>query len=433
MTKNCADVIVVGCGPIGAYAAWKFAEQGVDVLALESKKGNQAPSHIGDFHFDRQAFDHAEIPLPPKSKIICTYPGLCIHSPNPKIHLNVEGVETWALDLNGFIRSLRTYAKSAGARISYGARVTTVIKENGRVTGVRAKTPRGMKEFRAPIVVDASGALGAVRRHIPSMAFSHREMAFSVYMEYWSDPDPTLDESIHSYLEHQAWTAKYPSYWIVGMGRPLPITQTKKLFAEWAKQQFKVKKKVLRRVTGTIPFAFSPPTFVDDGVLVLGDAAATNKPFNGEGIASGMHLPKLSSEHIASAVRDGGSRSSLWEINRQYYGDIGAKFTFLRAMALETLRLTTKERSATFELGLLTAEDLRQTFTQYEVKRPPALWLAPLLRLARNPLLAKKFGTMIFKSTQITKHVRHYPSESKFSEWAKTYRKMAAALSKSSD
>ncbi len=430
MAKNNADVVVVGGGPIGAYAAWKFAEKGVDVLVLESQKGNQAPSHIGDFHFDRDAFDNAEIPLPEDNQLICKFPGLTLHSPNPNLKLPVDGVETWALDLNGFIRMLRANAKTAGARIEYGARVAAPVRENGRIAGVKAKTAKGVKEYRAPIVVDASGCAGVIRKHVPAMLFPGDDFAFNVYMEYWSNADPPLEDGIHSYVEHQSWTAKYPGYWIVGMGRPFPLPRVKELHKKWGKSEFACKKKVERRVSGVVPYAFSPPTFVDDGVLLLGDAAGTNKPFNGEGIASGMLLVKLAAEVIADAVRAGGTRSSLWEINRRYNADLGAKFAFIRAMGFGTMSLTPAEQTATFEMGLATAEDMRQTFTEYAVKRPAHKWIGPFLRLASRPRLAAKFMVMTINAAKISAHVRNFPPESTFALWNKKYRDMAAAISR---
>jgi NADPH-dependent 2,4-dienoyl-CoA reductase/sulfur reductase-like enzyme len=55
MSKETADVLVVGCGPIGAYACWRFARKGLRVVGLEARQETQAASDIGVFHFERHA------------------------------------------------------------------------------------------------------------------------------------------------------------------------------------------------------------------------------------------------------------------------------------------------------------------------------------------------------------------------------------------
>ena len=52
MAKRNFDVLIVGCGPIGSYAAWQFASRGLEVIALEKAEEGKEPSRIGAFHFE---------------------------------------------------------------------------------------------------------------------------------------------------------------------------------------------------------------------------------------------------------------------------------------------------------------------------------------------------------------------------------------------
>ena len=423
-----ADVLVAGCGPIGAYACWRLARRGLKVVALEKGAVSAPASDIGVFHFEREAFDRTGIPLPPEEKLVCSYPGMTVHAPGPGRSVCVDGVETWALDLDGFIADLRGLAAGAGADIRFGAQVTGVASGNGRVTGLRVA--RGGREttLYAPVVVEATGMARAVRRHVPAFSLPGEGTPFSVYMEYWAGAENPPGDGIHSYAGANAWTARYPGYWIVGMGQPRPLAETRAMHAAWVRRRLPGKKEVLRAVTGVIPYAFSPATLVDHGVVLLGDAAATNKPFNGEGISSGMPLADLAAGVLPAAVEAGGSRSALWELNRRYFPDQGARFAFLRAMGFSLQEMTEADLDAAFDAGLMNAEDLRQTFLEYEVRKPAGRWVAPLLRLAVTGSPALRYARAVFRAARLARLLRQYPGEEGFPRWEARYRKQAAAL-----
>jgi len=428
MKKTDADVLVAGCGPIGAYACWRFARAGLRVVGLESKGESEPCSDIGVFHFEREAFDWTGIPLPPEEKVVCRYPGMTVHAPGPGRAVRVDGVETWALALDGFVSDLRALAAAAGADLRFGARVREPLFEGGRAAGVRAAHGGRETVLRAPVTVDATGMARAVRRRVPAFALPREGTPFSVYMEYWARADSPPGEGIHSYAGANAWTARYPGYWIVGMGQPRPMAETRALHAAWVARHLPGDREVVRSVTGVVPYAFSPATLVDHGVLVLGDAAATNKPFNGEGISSGMHLAAMAAEVMPGAVEQGGGRAALWPVNRRYFPDQGAKFALLRAMGLRLQEMGPDDLDAAFDAGLMNGEDLRQTFLEYEVRKPPWRWLGPAARLAVRGRPARAYLRAAVEAGRLARLCRRYPAEEGFPAWEAQYRQRVAAL-----
>ena len=430
MDNKTADVIVVGCGPIGAYAAWQFAQRGLKVIALEKEMDAKPASTIGAFHFERFAFDENGIPLPPDEHVICKYPGMTIHAPDLSRSVYVDGVETWAMDLVWFIDELRSMAKKAGAVVLSGQQVSGPISKGNRVVGVKAKGARGNTDFLAPVVVDATGTARALRRHIPVFQLPLEGLPFSVYMEYWSKADSLPGRGIHSYLGPNAWTAQYPDYWIVGMGQPKPMEKTVADHAEWVARHLPGDREIIRSVKGTSPYSFFPPTMVDQGVLLIGDAAATNKPFNGEGISSGMALVRIAAEVLPKAVAQGGTRRSLWEINRRYFSDIGSKFAFLRSMGFSLLDQTDKELAEAFEIGLLNGRDLQQTFVHYKVDKPLSQWVVPLTRLLRRRKMAGRYAAALFHAARMARMVEHYPVEDDFPAWRDRYVRLISSFRK---
>jgi flavin-dependent dehydrogenase len=428
MRKQDADVVVAGCGPIGAYACWRFARRGLKVIGLERNGESDPASDIGVFHFERDAFEHSGIPLPADDKVVCRYPGMTVHAPGPGRTVRVEGVETWALDLDGFISDLRNLAAEAGADLRFDKRVTGVTYEEGRPAGVRVEGGGRESTLSATVVVDATGMARAVRRHVPAFSLPSEGTPFSVYMEYWTGAETPPGDGIHSFVGHNAWTARYPGYWIVGIGQPRPMAETRVFYDAWVRRAFPGRKEILRSVTGVIPYAFSPATMVEHGVLLVGDAAATNKPFSGEGISSGMHLVELAAGVLPGAVAAGGSRRALWTINRQYFPDQGAKFAMLRAMGFSLQELDEEDLNAAFDAGLMNGEDLRQTFLKNEVRKPPWQWLGPALRMAGQGRSAWKYFRAVLRATRLARLLKQYPAEDRFPRWEQQYRQRVAAF-----
>jgi flavin-dependent dehydrogenase len=282
--------------------------------------------------------------------------------------------------------------------------------------------------FPARVVVDATGMARAVRRQMPCLSLPNEGSPFSVYMEYWADADVPPGKGIHSFAGPNVWTAEYPGYWIVGIGHPGPLDRARSLHQAWVRKHLPGKKKVLRAVTGVIPYSFSPATLVDGGVLVVGDAAATNKPFNGEGISSGMNLVEVAAGVMPAAVEAGGSRGALWEINRRYFPDQGAKFGFLRAMGLCLQELEEEDLNAAFRAGIINGEDLRQTFLQYEVRKPLRKWLGPAARMAGTGRPALKYFRAVLRAGRLARLLKHYPAEAGFPRWEEKYRKQVAGF-----
>jgi flavin-dependent dehydrogenase len=425
------DILIVGGGPIGSYAAWKIAEQGLSVLVLERKAKDAPASDIGAFHFEHVAFERAGLPCPEKSEAICIYEGMVIHAPDPSLSVQVKGVQTWALELDPFIADLRKRAENSGAAFEYGIKATGPIMDGGRVLGVKAEREGTEVEFRATVTIDATGVARTLRRKIPSMNFPGDDYAMSVYMEYWRDAEIKPDDGLHSHLGCSGWTCRYPDYWIVGIGQTDSPSNTLKAHAKFSDRLYPGKREIVDRVTGRIPYAPAPPTFVEDGLLLLGDAAATNKPFSGEGIASGMALALIASEELPGAVRNGGSKKDLWEINRRYFTTQGAKFGFIHTMGISLLNMTEEELNSAFKIGLIQGEDLRQTFIDYEVKKPVMQWAGPVLRLLTRGRMARKYIVAAARAAKVAKAMEKFPTVQGHEAWTRKYLRMLPDLTSS--
>jgi flavin-dependent dehydrogenase len=373
-----ADVIIAGAGTSGTYLAWRLAEAGFKCLVLEREPLEELGTRIGPFHMEEEAFARFGIPLPEGDELLHRLETITMWPPSQKEGVPA-GLVTLDMDKPTFMRRLHSYAGDAGAEIMERTEFSGMVREGGFPVGVRAAGADGELEARCRLVVDASGIGGAVRTSVPaSLWFENDTIAdldtLVVYMESWGELSGEVGKDINSYLHFQGWYA--PSHgdeMIVGVGMPasregaearqrafaatLPFTGT-----------------AVSSTSGRVPYRRPPYSLVDNGLMVVGDAAFMNKPFNGEGVTSAFTACDIAAEVAAAALAgDDLTREALWPYNVRYFRDQGAKFAFLMAVMPSIVSLSEPEIDFLFTVpGIISEEGTRALNLEYEVKSDPA-------------------------------------------------------------
>src|SRR5438309_959095 len=176
MTENC-DVLIIGGGPAGSAAATVLAGHGHKVLLLEREKFPRY--HIGEslLPFTFQPLQRLGlIEKMRKSAFIKKY-SVQFVSPSGKAsqpfyfftrYDRDTVAQTWQVLRSEFDVMLLDNAREKGASVKEETTVKELMKEGGRVVGVRAQDKGGkITEYRAPITLDCSGreAFSAVRHN----------------------------------------------------------------------------------------------------------------------------------------------------------------------------------------------------------------------------------------------------------------------------
>src|SRR5437762_10434852 len=160
------DAIVVGGGPGGSAAAAVLASKGRRVLVLEKEK-------FPRYHIGESLLPYTYVPLEriglidrmKSSHFTKKYSVQFVSSDGRAsqpfyffTHLKHEAACTWQVLRSEFDQMLLDNARDKGAEVREETTVTELIKEDGRVVGVRVKDKDGQTaEYRAPITLDCTG------------------------------------------------------------------------------------------------------------------------------------------------------------------------------------------------------------------------------------------------------------------------------------
>jgi len=316
--KDCYDVIVVGGGPGGSWAAKAAAENGASVLILEKDREIGVPVRCAEGVSEEGLLlvvDEID-----DKWISGVIQGARFVSP--------DGTEVDAYpDERGYIlhRKLFDYdlaalAVKAGAELRTGAFVFELIRENNFVKGVKVEFEGEKKEIRAQVVIAADGTESRVGRWAGiETALAPSEMESCLQMTLTGiDVDP---ERVEFHLGNSVAPGGYA--WVfpkssrianVGLG----ITGNR--LGEKRPGDY-LQAFINRRFPGSSPLTIvaggvpvSPPLkqITGNGIMLVGDAARQTNPLSGGGIVNAMLAGRLAGKAAALAVKAGDVRESCF-------------------------------------------------------------------------------------------------------------------------
>src|SRR5437899_55711 len=175
--NNSYDVIVIGAGPAGSTSSALLAEKGHRVLVLEREKFPRY--HIGEslLPFTFQPLDRLGLIDKMRQSAFVKKYSVQFVSPSGRAsqpfyfytrYDRDTVAQTWQVLRSEFDVMLFDNAREKGASVKEETTVKELMKEGGRVVGVRAQDKGGkITEYRAPITLDCSGreAFAAVRHN----------------------------------------------------------------------------------------------------------------------------------------------------------------------------------------------------------------------------------------------------------------------------
>ena len=476
------DVVVVGGGIAGCFAAATAAAAGVDVVQLE-RKSRERSGFIACGDAMKSPRDPEKYPGPIDMDAIADDEAVLLDN-------NIERIEWWdeALDVRKVIpyhgtsnvidryefgQRLLEQAADFGVTQHYDTVVNGVV-QNGRVTGVEAVRGGEPVTYECDVLIDTAGAQSILQDMVdfealdtsgePTFEVPHYTHFGSAYREIIETEEPVAydDAIVGKPLEEMGYVwyfPRTPTEINVGLGfqmskDPIPLADRLRRDIEdrpefagaTVADTFDGKDKLGSSIALRRPL----DSMVAPGYVAAGGAAATTHPVTGKGIRGAAFSGHSAGRAAARAVaNDDASEAGLWEHNRWLYREHGeaAKLAAWDAYNVAASAIDVNVLRAV--TALLPAEELREivgTDAKFES-------LGSKLRLgggvARNVLAEYRSGTfealdvsaaelidalrgVATTRRYVTRYERHYddyPADpSGFAEWRAERDRLDAAF-----
>lgn len=327
------DVLVIGAGPAGAAAAYWLAKNGLDVVMVD-KKTFPREKTCGDGLTPRAVKQLDDMGLGEELKQFHRYEGLRATAHGKALELQWPTHPIYPQ--HGYVvrrRELDTMvvrnAVAAGATLLEGHEALAPVSERGFVRGatVQVKDPGGgeptTKDLMARYVVVADGANSRFGRALGT--YRTKEWPYGTAIRtYWETPrhaEPWIESAL-DVKDRQG--NPLPGYgWIfpvgdgtvnIGVGllstfRDFKSVNTTHLLNEYAhmvadRWEIDPDNPTGKATSGRIPMGGSVGPKSGPTYLVIGDAAGSVNPFNGEGIDYAYETARMAAQVLTEAIRN---------------------------------------------------------------------------------------------------------------------------------
>ena len=352
------DLIVIGGGPAGSSAAKSAADEGLRVALLEREStiaetvrtsGVTWMDSIGEFEIPADCYN------PIRNFSFCT--------PNTSVTISSKEFKAAVLDVRKTYRWLAVQAVSAGADLYTSHDVTDVIYDDkSNIAGVRAMTSTNTVDFKAKVVIDASGFKSVMCK---LMNIAPKWQRFGVGAEIEARVDHVEQDrwwlmvgEIYSPAGY-AWIFPLSDKLVrigVGVGRPESAADPKILLDNLVKTRPGPISDLgnIEQIEfhyGMIPNDGTTRKTIFDNLILVGDTAGQANPLVLEGIRYAIRFGRLAGKTAAKCIKASATtRQDLQIYEDEWRHQIDAKVRSAKRVQNRWLKLDDQQWDRELEI-----------------------------------------------------------------------------------
>jgi digeranylgeranylglycerophospholipid reductase len=315
------DLVIIGAGPAGSVTAKYAVKNGAKVIMLEKRQEIGAPVRCGEGLSLEGRLDTVDIRIDPKA-IARDIDGARIISPKGyclKVGKERAGDECGAnIHRDVFDKGLAEDAGDAGADIMVKTMATELLFKNGKPAGVKAKHMGETFNINSKIVVGADGFESKIGR-MAGIDTTLKPSDINTCFEYFMvgiEPRPSYNDFYIGNIAPGGYIWVFPKQddtANIGIGVNLAklnkiddVGMAKKFLDKFIADHPELKcGKPIKEIAGAISCSMPIDQTVDDGIMLVGDAARHIDPLTGGGIVNGILAGRICGEVAAEAVQKG--------------------------------------------------------------------------------------------------------------------------------
>jgi len=305
--KTDVEVLIVGAGPAGSMAARAFAYEGREVLLIEKS------AEVGRVVLCAEGISHESLSIflaPDKARWIASNLNFArLYSPSGD-YLEVRRKNLgYILERKIFDRFLVELALKEGAEIFTSTTFLDAKREKEQIVA-KVLSNGEEKEIRSKLIIGADGAGSRVARSL-GLKGEFRDEDAHYCAQYFLFHPEIKGESAMFFTGNKFAPGGYG--WVfpkgdkvanVGVGVVGERSRARE-FLDTLVTHYLPGAKVIGFIRGVVPTGGHRVEMVDDGVMLVGDAARLAEPLSGAGIASAMVSGDLAGHVGGEALKRG--------------------------------------------------------------------------------------------------------------------------------
>ena len=357
--KEQTDVVVVGGGPCGSFAALTAATLGAEVVVFEEHREIGVPQHCAGL-LSISGLKRSSLRLP-EEVIENRITGAVFYSPSCKeLVIRRDSPVSYVINRKLFDKHLAELATRSGVQFRLRSRVKSLIFDSQCVSGVVVKKKEIDETIASRLVIDAEGCSSILLKRA-GLETLDKHMVVNAIQAEVNRVDEIDSDTVEIYLGRKYAPGFFA--WIIPrsdasakVGLATRSGDPRDYLRRFMKHHPVASKKLQKaKVNDTslhpIPLGGMIPKAYSNGLLVVGDAASQVKPTTGGGVVFGLSCSKIAGEVASEALKENDlSAAVLSRYQDRCRNLIGSELAMMRRVRRVLNRLSDEKVDKTIEL-----------------------------------------------------------------------------------